>query len=173
MVSPAVDDVHGEALLAICFNEVVHYNALVATVFASIDHIVNALEGASDMTTELKVVCDSLLAGAVPAIWTRECYPCSLQLEPWFENLVSRLRFVEGWATHVVAAAEGPSAEPQTELREIWVGGLYFPEALGPGLLRKGNCWNHILSFILLSSNDYGSMIYVQFSQPTAAPRTK
>ncbi|CAM9614222.1 unnamed protein product, partial [Laminaria digitata] len=59
-----------------------------------------ALKGLVVLSAELEAMGDSMFDQAVPEVWQSKGYPSLKPLGPWFQDLLSRLRFMSEWVNN-------------------------------------------------------------------------
>ena len=91
------------------------------------------------MSGELEAMAESLYTNQVPKMWEKKAYPSLKPLAGWIDDLVARIKFVQGWID---------GGKPPT----YWISGFFFPQAFLTGTLQN-YARKHVVSIDSLSYN--------------------
>ncbi|KAL4069341.1 dynein heavy chain and region D6 of dynein motor-domain-containing protein [Scleroderma citrinum] len=81
--------------------------------------VVRVCEGALKQTNHLRTLMSSLTKGTIPTHWRRYKVPKAMSVSEWIPDLVRRLAQLDGIT----------SMQQSLSNLEVWLGGLFFPEA--------------------------------------------
>lgn len=81
--------------------------------------VVKVCEGALKQTNHLRTLMSSLTKGTIPTHWKRYKVPKAMSVSEWIPDLARRLAQLDGIT----------SMQPSLSDVEVWLGGLFFPEA--------------------------------------------
>ena len=104
--------------------EAIRYNRLIAVYNQSLVDLQKALKGLVVMSGELEAMAESLYTNQVPKMWEKKAYPSLKPLAGWIDDLVARIKFVQGWID---------GGKPPT----YWISGFFFPQAFLTGTLQN------------------------------------
>ncbi|KAI6649612.1 Dynein heavy chain 1, axonemal [Oopsacas minuta] len=113
-----------ESLNTVLIQEVTRYNTLISTIVDSLTTLQKALNGMVVLSRELEDVCISLYENSVPKSWAAKGYLSLKPLGAWLEDLVERLKFIQGWINY---------GNPNV----FWFPGFFFPQAFLTGTLQN------------------------------------
>ena len=80
-------------------------DSLRAVVRASLEGLLAAIAGATDLDAACEAVAESLRCGSVPTAWIDVCYATAAPLGAWTAALRGNVSFFAGWASGVVPAS--------------------------------------------------------------------
>ncbi|CAL6104222.1 Dynein_heavy chain [Hexamita inflata] len=103
--------------------EMERFNLLLSFIKKSLQNIALAIKGDVILSQDLEEQYKSLYIGKVPAAWNKIAYPSLKPLASWFEDLILRVQFMQGWLQ------VGPPGS-------YWLSGLYFPQGFITAVLQ-------------------------------------
>jgi dynein heavy chain len=113
-----------ESMNTVLTQECIRYNKLIKKYNQTLIDILKALKGLVVMSGELEDMANSLFTNQVPALWTKVAYPSLKPLSAWVDELVARIKFIQGWVD---------SGAPPA----FWVSGFFFQQAFLTGTLQN------------------------------------
>ena len=88
-----------ESMNTVLVQEVIRYNRLIQTIIQTLKDLLKALKGLVVMSQQLEEMSISLFNNSVPKMWTDKAYPSLKPLGAWVDDLVERVKFIQGWVT--------------------------------------------------------------------------
>ena len=86
-----------ESMNTVLVQEVIRYNRLIKTIIQTLKDLLKALKGLVVMSQQLEEMSISLYNNSVPKIWADKAYPSLKPLAAWVDDLVDRVKFIDGW----------------------------------------------------------------------------
>lgn len=113
-----------ESMNTVLVQEVARYNALLHAIHRSLHDLLKALKGLVVMSEQLEMMSNSIFINSVPDMWANKAYPSLKPLAAWVEDLVERMKFIQGWIENGVPAT-------------YWISGFFFPQGFLTGSLQN------------------------------------
>ncbi|KAI6654800.1 Dynein heavy chain 1, axonemal [Oopsacas minuta] len=113
-----------ESMNTVLVQEVIRYNKLIQTIIQSLNDLLKALKGLVVMSQQLEEMSISLFNNTVPKVWADKAYPSLKPLGAWVDDLVERVKFIQGWITDGIPLV-------------FWFSGFFFPQAFLTGTLQN------------------------------------
>ena len=88
-----------ESMNTVLVQEVIRYNRLIQTIIQTLKDLLKALKGLVVMSQQLEEMSISLFNNSVPKAWADKAYPSLKPLGAWVDDLVERVKFIQGWIT--------------------------------------------------------------------------
>lgn len=104
-----------ESLGTTLVQEMARFNGLLRALGSSLNQLQRALKGLIVMSQDLDDMLQSFLNNKVPKVWEKAAYPSLRPLSSWFEDMLRRVGFVDGWIKR---------GKPSV----YWISSLYFPQ---------------------------------------------
>jgi len=104
-----------ECLNTTLTQEVQRFNTLLSVMHPSLVALQRALKGLVVLSAELEKMGNALFDQVVPSNWQEKAYPSLKMLKPWCDDLLERLRFLDGWIE-------------QAAPKVFWISGFFFPQ---------------------------------------------
>jgi len=114
-----------ESMNTVLTQELIRFNNLTGIITASLHEVKRAIQGLVVMSGELEAMGNSMVIGAVPAMWSSAAYPSLKPLGSWVTDFLERLQFLQDWMDKM----ESPSV--------YWVSGFFFTQAFITGTLQN------------------------------------
>ena len=128
--------IHIEPLDSVLHSELVRYNRLSSLVRESLETLQNALIGDEPMPPSLHELGTSVVRNETPRQWHELSYPSLEPLGSYYEDLLRRLAFFQGW----VEGGRPPS---------LWLPAFFAPRSVLTALLQR-HARKHALSLSTL-----------------------
>jgi len=100
------------------------FNKLTNELAKSLPELKMALRGLVVLSAELEAMGTSLFNSFVPANWTKKSYPSLKGLNPWFDDYLRRIKFLDDWIEK--------GAPPV-----FWISGFFFPQGFMTAVLQN------------------------------------
>merc|ERR1711990_1337950 len=112
---------YDESMNTVLTQELIRFNNLTSRLMKTLKEVQKALKGQGVMSAELEAMGNSMVNGAVPAIWTAVSYPSRKGLGPWTTDFLGRLVFLQDWM------------DSKTTPVKYWISGFFFTQAFITG----------------------------------------
>ncbi|XP_038666815.1 dynein heavy chain 3, axonemal-like [Scyliorhinus canicula] len=115
---------YSESMNTVLVQELLHFNHLISIIRTSLRDINKAIRGLILMSSQLEDMCNSMIVGKVPTMWSANSYPSVKPLGSYITDLLSRIQFFQSWidkGTPIV----------------FWISGLYFTQSFLTGALQN------------------------------------
>merc|ERR1711990_536332 len=112
---------YDESMNTVLTQELIRFNNLTSRLKKTLKEVQKALKGQVVMSAELEAMGNSMVNGAVPAIWTAVSYPSRKGLGPWTTDFLGRLVFLQDWM------------DSKTTPVKYWISGFFFTQAFITG----------------------------------------
>jgi len=113
-----------ESMNTVLAQECIRYNKLLAEMHKSLPALQKAQKGLVVLSSELEIMGNEMYANKVPFNWEAKAYPSLKPLNSWTDELIERVKFINGWIK---------SGTPHC----FWISGFYFPQAFLTGSLQN------------------------------------
>jgi len=113
-----------ESMNTVLIQEVTRYNNLLHVIHRSLQDLLKALKGLVVMSEALEMTSNSIFINHVPDMWAGKAYPSLKPLAAWVEDLVARMKFLNGWIDNGIPAV-------------YWISGFFFPQGFLTGTLQN------------------------------------
>ena len=136
-----------ESMNTVLVQEVTRFNRLIETIIQTLKNLLKALKGLVVMSQQLEEMSTSLYNNSVPKIWADKAYPSLKPLAAWVDDLVERVKFIDGWINdgiptvfwyvysgHLDSHSYIFSNYPNLCVR---ISGFFFPQAFTTGILQN------------------------------------
>ena len=119
-ISMAYPLTYSECMNTVLLQECMRYNRMLKVMHRTLPQLKKALQGLVTMSQELEAMANSLFLSGIPEIWEEFAYPSLKPLNPWVQELIDRLTFLNTWIDEGIP-------------NSFWVPGFYFPQAFFTG----------------------------------------
>jgi len=109
----------------VALQEAERMNNLLREISSSLKSVSLGLKGELTITPAMEALMNSFFIDQVPEGWQKLAYPSMLGLTAWYEDFLSRIRFLEAWVTDF--------AMPNT----VWLGGLFNPQSFLTAIMQS------------------------------------
>ncbi|XP_073507678.1 dynein axonemal heavy chain 3-like [Phyllobates terribilis] len=113
-----------ESMNTVLVHELLRFNRLTSTIRMSLQDLNKAIAGLSVMSNELDDLCNSVIVGKVPSMWTARSYPSLKPLGGYITDLLQRLNFFKEWIQ---------KGTPKV----FWISGFFFTQSFLTGALQN------------------------------------
>ena len=103
------------SLSTFLLQEIEKFNNLLIVIRESLNQLLKAIKGLVVMSQELDDMYTAFLNNQLPNNWKKVSYPSLKPLGSWYQDLLERVSFMEGWLKN-----DNPTS--------YWISGFFFPQ---------------------------------------------
>ena len=115
---------YNESMNTLLCQEQVKFNKLLVVMRRTLYDVQRALKGLLVMSSDLEEVANCIFTQSIPTVWEAVGYPSLMPLNPWYADLLRRVKFMLTWIEYGTPKA-------------FWISGFFFPQAFLTGTLQN------------------------------------